>query len=268
MRLLKRTIHSLLKKLGYRLVKISGKKARSVVVAKDDEDTPSNINVFVMEFMGPTGVGKTTLVERIKNQTAAEWYYRENLSSLTPTERDGVLSGGLHWEILFDRFLRLDGRNLDGYLKTKMMRYLAQVMLHDLHLQNGVPDKGFLLDEGICHNFSKELNALPENEFNKIMAGRALVYLAPKNPSTVVKRIRERAQNSGKMVSHQKGLSDDELCLMAELQMNQFKMLISRARAIGIPVCTVYAEDDFDRNAETILGFEKTLSRSQNVRIT
>lgn len=67
MRLLKRTIHSVLKKLGYRLVKVSDKKARSVVFAKDDEDIPSKTDVFVMEFMGPTGVGKTTLVERIKN---------------------------------------------------------------------------------------------------------------------------------------------------------------------------------------------------------
>ena len=259
MRLLKRTIHSLLKKLGYRLIKIPGKKAKSVAFVKNDDDTPSKTLVFVIEFIGPTGVGKTTLFERIKNHTAAEWYYRENLSSLNLKDREGKLSGSLHWKILFDRLLRLDGLNLDGFHKTKLMRYLAQVMIYDLRLHNGLSDKGFLFDEGICHNFSKELNALPGDEFKAIMAGRALVYLTPKDPSTVVKRIRERAQNSGKMVSYQKGLSDSELCLMAERHMNQFETLVSRARSIGIPTCIVYAEDELDRNAEIILGFEKNM---------
>ncbi|GEM_PF-5853020 len=262
MRLLKRTIHFLFKKLGYRLVKVLDKKARSVPFVQDDGDPPSKTHVFVIEFIGPTGVGKTTLFERIKNHTSAQWYYRENLSSLKLKEWEGILSGSLHWKILFDRLLRLNGLNLDGFYKTKRMRYLAQVMLYDLHLHNGVSDKGFLLDEGICHNFTKELNALPEDEFKTIMAGRALIYLVPKNPSTVLKRIRKRAQNSGKTLGHHKGLSDDELRLKAEFHMNQFDILVSRARSTGIPICIVYAEDEPDRNAETILGFEKTMASS------
>ncbi len=134
---------------------------------------------LTIEFIGPAGVGKSTLFEEIKNHTAGEWYYREKLPGLKLKEREDVLDGGLHWKLLFAKALNLDERMLNGFRKTKLMRYFTEVVQYDLYLNNGVSDRGFLLEEGICHNFPKELNELPDDQLRTIMFGRALVYLKP-----------------------------------------------------------------------------------------
>ncbi len=216
-----------------------------------------------IEFIGPAGVGKSTLFEAVKNHTAGEWYYREKLPGLKLKEREDMLDGGLHWKVLFAKALNLDERILNGFRKTKLMRYFTEVVLYDLYLNNGVSDRGFLLEEGICHNFSKELNALPDDEFETIMTGRALVYLKPKNCSTVLNRIKKRSQAGGHTVTHHIGLTDNELFEIAEMSVKNFNELIHRSLAIGIPACTVYAEDDINQNAEILLDFERELIQKE-----
>lgn len=218
-----------------------------------------------IEFIGPSGVGKSTLFEEIKNRTAGEWYFREKLPGLTLKHNQDMMDGGLHWKVLFAKSVNLEERLLNGFRKAKLMRYFSEVILHDLHLIYGLSDRGFLLEEGICHNFSKELNDLPDDDFKKIMAGRALVYLKPKNSSIVVKRIRERAKNGGHIVTHHIGLTDNQLREIAETNMTNFDTLTSRAQAIGIPVCTVYAEDDINQSAKTLLDFERRLIRDEGI---
>ncbi len=41
--------------------------------------------------------------------------------------------------------------------------------------------------------------------------------------------------------------------------MNYCNLLINRALAIGVPICTVFAEDNINQNAIILLDFEKNL---------
>ncbi len=211
----------------------------------------------IVEFLGPSGVGKSTLLEALKHHTVGEWYYRDNIPQLKLREREDNLDGALHWEMLHAKFMYMDKRSLNGFRKAKLMNYHTQVVMNDLQLRYGMSARGFLLDEGLCHNYSREVGALSDADFISIMSDRALVYVKPNEISTVVKRIRQRTQNGGHTVTHHVGLSDDELCSVAEKSVDSANALTRRAKEMDIPVCIVFAEDSIEDSIGSLLRFEQ-----------
>ena len=137
------------------------------------------------------------------------------------------------------------------------MKYFSEVVFRDFVMLNGAYEKGFFLEEGLCHNFSQELAVLPEPEFINLMTGRAIIYVIPRNHSTVVKRLRKRETEGGHVVTHHIGLSDNQLQQITEASLVNFDKLIEKAKLIGIPICKIFAEDDLFQNVDSVLSFEK-----------
>ena len=215
-------------------------------------------SIFI-EFIGPAGIGKTTLFNEIAGKTTGDWFHKgQNKSSIISKNADKV-DGGTHWKLLYNKAKNLEERNLNGYRKIKLMKYFTNVAFNDFNMRHNEFKKGFLLEEGLCHNFSKEINKLSETEFRHLMSSRALIYLMPRDSMTVVQRIHKRKREEGRIVTHHIGLNDWALKEIAENSVKSFNRLIERAEKLGIPCCRIFAENPTSKNAETILAFEKQI---------
>jgi uridine kinase len=215
-----------------------------------------NTKGFIIEFIGPSGVGKSTLFDAVKNRMQGNWHYREQQKYYKLERSQTLIDGALHWNLMMAKACNLDILELNGFRKLKLLKYFSDVVYSDLHMQYCASESGFLLEEGIFHNFSKEINSLQNDEFESLIANRILIYVRPKSNITVVNRIRKRTANTGHTVAHHIGLSDQELLEIVDSSVISFDTMIKRAQIFNHPTLTVYAEDDLSYNAGLILKFE------------
>lgn len=230
-------------------------RARARVRARKLLDTDG----YYLEFVGPSGVGKTTLLDGIKNRVLGDWRYWENIAQLESEIRDDAIDGAMQWQLLYAKARTLEGWRLNGFRKTLLMRYSSWVALSDIKIFNSQSTGGFWLHEGLCQNFSEEINALPDEEFSRVMFGRALVFVMPRRSMTVVERIKRRDKEADDIVPHHIGLDEDGLMRVVEAEIANCEGLARRAEAAGIPICRVFAEDDPAMQADSVLAFERRI---------
>lgn len=212
----------------------------------------------IMEYIGPSGVGKTTLYNLTKNNLSWEW---SNLQIGSDNQEDSIDERLLeiHREILKKKNDYVDVLKCDINQKLKLKVYFNQVLLNNIHVSNSNQKSGFLLEEGICHNFSNELQSLKEKDLEYIIKNRILICVLPHDSLTVVSQIRKRTKGGGHTVYHHEGLDDEELNKLTIDSTNNFNNFLSSIQKFNIPVCKLYIEDGIELNCKKIIEFEASL---------
>jgi hypothetical protein len=212
-----------------------------------------------LEFIGPSGVGKTTLMAALKTDCFRGYLNRTDIIELRDTQDLSSTRGEAYQRLLEIKSERLWKRSTNSLQKARTVRYAAEIIVKDIAIFSSKAKQGFLLDEGLCTIFGSELLLLPDAQFAELMQGRALIYLAPRNVSTVVKRIREREDRGGHLAGHYRGLDDAVLADAVEKDLGILEHLMQRCTAHNVPFVRLFAEDRFDDNVERLKGFETEL---------
>ena len=214
-----------------------------------------------IEFIGPAGVGKTTLLNQALHLISGDWYSRNDLASARLDRTPDLIDERVHWNLLVEKLQSLEAGNYSGMQKLQLMHYFSKVLVNDVALRYANSTKGFFLDEGLCHNFSKQLEALGETDFAHMMSGRALVLVKQRDDTTVARQIRERAMAGGGMVTHHHGRTADELAAAAKDSKIRLEAFAVRAEAAGVPLRIIHTEDPMDQKIEAVIEFERRLLR-------
>ncbi len=212
----------------------------------------------IIEYIGPSGVGKTILYNLTKNNLSSEW---SNLQIGSDNQKDSIDERlfEIQREILKKKNDSVDILKCDINQKLKLMTYFNQVLLNNIRISNCNQKAGFLLEEGICHNFSNELQSLKEKDLEYVMKNRILICVLPHDSLTVVSQIRKRTKEGGHTVYHHEGLDDEELNKLTIDSTNNFINLLSCIQKFNIPVCELSAEDGIELNCKKIIEFEASL---------
>lgn len=149
-----------------------------------------------MEFVGVSGIGKTTFLNRISNQNLREgWFLTKDLYRFHPAESlDSLKSINREQETVYRFMLNsvfdelIAKQEFPFSIKVDIFHYLINVVKYDVFMRNSSFPKGFMLDEGIVHNFAKEIVALYslakngnfslDETVGLLFKNRALVYLS------------------------------------------------------------------------------------------
>lgn len=251
MRNLGRSVNRFFRRLGFEIrpVRRNGgvRALRALLPTKDR----------CIEFIGPAGVGKTTLLDQVVNRTAGAWYFRKDLNSAILNRTPDLIDSKIHWRLLFGKMNWLETAQISGLQKVQLLRYFSLVLLNDVKLRNSDLLKGVLLDEGLCQNFARQLLDLQESEFVCILFDRALVFLEPSDNETVVRQIRERAMAGGRLVTHHHGKTDEELAALTSGSTIVFEALAIKAQAAGVPLCIIRTNDPIESKIRVLLEFER-----------
>lgn len=229
---------------------------KKINVAKPEiELKKNNSGGKIIEFIGPSGAGKSTLYNATKNSLSSDWGNFKTLNKFQNVTFDGQLAE-IHWKLFKYKFSSIDSFNTDSLAKLNLMEYFKKVLTDNLKLIQLENEAGIFLEEGICHNFSRELLNLNNEELIRVIGDRRLICLFPNVPKTVVHQIRKRTSEEGQTVFHHKGLDDGALEELTKSAMNNFKEFISHIKKYNIPVCQLYVEDGIEANSKKIIEFE------------
>jgi len=212
----------------------------------------------IIEFIGPSGVGKSTLYELTKNNLSSVWNSSQKINKYQLISTDGKLID-THWEIFKNKLNFIDSLKTNSIEKLKLVGYFNTVLLNNIKLMQIQDEFGFFLEEGICHNFSRELLALNNEELLSVIRNRCLICVLPKDSMTVVNQLRKRAKDGGHTVFHHTGLDDEELNELSKDSTQIFIKFLDCIQKFKIPICQLYAEDGLEINSKKIIEFEASL---------
>lgn len=155
----------------------------------------------IIECIGPSGVGKTTLVDAFMSSCKFPWYfgYPANGSNATGNYFNRVESD-VHYKHLLQR--KIENFSHDRYSAPHffdIISYFVNILRQEHNVRYHVPlsHEGVLLDEGIIHNF-KDIIIPFLNEHGHILdfLGNRVIIAFKASPDIILERLQKRAVES------------------------------------------------------------------------
>jgi len=211
-----------------------------------------------LEFLGTSGVGKTTLFNGCLRKLRNRWFSSYHMEFLNRTVRscepDEILMQILKRKV--EKILYSDSfcpwhSLIDLKLSVKVM-YDTMLAVQSTH------PMGFAFHEGLFRHFCAEILELHDDFPAELWKSRAFVYLRARSPETALSRLSFRRNIKAKTHS-QRVITDDELLLRITSDQLKFESIVDKALSYGCPVLVLDAEDPIQASIEKVLHFERSL---------
>jgi hypothetical protein len=217
----------------------------------------------VLELIGPSGVGKTTLYRNLQPVIDSSW--QGPAGSIFEAVKLNEYPDSPHFKLLSKKLESLESRAINSVQKTVLLRYFTGVVLVDYEM-HCVPSphtppliqasaSKYLLDEGLLHNFAKELLDLEDKDFISLVNNKSVIYLRPKVADLVVSRILKRTKEGGHTVAHHQGLNYDELKQLTDATIKNLDSLIGRLKIHGCRVLVLRADSEIELLLPSVQDF-------------
>ncbi len=199
---------------------------------------------FIIEFIGPSGIGKSTLFKEYFSKADFNFYTQYDIFKIKYKLGEQNILSSIYKELLFNKHHNLLERAYNAYVSTELLNYFTKIVSEDIIIQNSHKDFGFILEEGIVHNFSMELLQLTNEHLSLLLKNRIIVYMRPENPNLIVQRIKKRANDGGHTVIHHNNKTYEELLNIAIQSIVIFDKLIDKLKELNIPYLQIIAEEN------------------------
>ena len=244
---------ALLDKAGYEIRKLQNSPA-------EPANTNSASRGTIIEFIGPSGSGKSYLFEKSWPKLKGCWgRYPERMK----VEDYMVPAFAPYWSLLASAVQGLSHSLLNDYQRAKVLRQLASIIVKDSEIRTQLDRSGFILQEGLFHNFPQQLLQLPDSDFQMASAARALILLIPSSPQTIIDRRRARVGDGGHLSTWQSGMSETEQLEEIESRCAIITQLAARAENFGVACLRLTAEDPIGQLVSSVFAFAKQLTKTR-----
>lgn len=213
---------------------------------------------ITLEFIGTSGVGKTTLFRGCLRKLRSRWFSSYHLDFLTRSVRSCEPD-----EIL----MQILKRNIEKILNSDSfcpwhslldLNLSVRVMHETMLIAQKTHPMGFAFDEGLFRHFRAEILEMTDDSSVELWEKRAFVYLQARSPETALSRLKARRMKLAPKHS-QRELTDDQILSRIARDQQMFQSILDRARSFGCPVLVLDAEEPIQQSIEKVLKFERTL---------
>lgn len=200
----------------------------------------------VIEFTGPPGVGKTTIMNAFIKKISKKGLTVESKYLNNIVKSDSKIKYNGH-VLIFDLFkesldINISSRKLEGQLNRLQL---------DLQMMDENLSKTLVADEWLFKAFGKELKQLNNNNLNKfkdVLRNRTIVYVkAP--PEKIYSHIQTRNKTWG---GH-KHKTKQEIILQTQKSLQSHQDLVELAETHGAKVITLDAMNSVAFNADLLM---------------
>jgi len=217
--------------------------------------------IFI-EFIGPSGVGKTTLFKKMKelnknNSWIGIKEYYKFKANKGKYNRDFKL-----YESLIDyKIKNISQADFDAYKKLRLLSFFYKKLKEELFARSTNDEFAIVLEDGIFHNFTPEFIRLSEEKsdsFKRLLQKRAFVFLhAP--PEYNARNILKRKKETGAIRPQHEKLNNEELISRQTQVLRTKQKLITIIDTFEIPILKIDTSEDLMINAQKINGFIEEL---------
>lgn len=137
-----------------------------------------------VEFVGPSGVGKTHLFRQVSGSLSRHWFFEPHAKSLSGRVPEDPLSAQ-YFSLLYDaRFADLQSSDLEFAQKAAIVTRMTEVICQALVARSPGLSRGFILDDGVAHFFAEQILAQDLDTNTTYLRGLGLIFLLPPRPDT------------------------------------------------------------------------------------
>lgn len=220
-----------------------------------------------IEFIGVSGVGKTTLYKNVKAQrkSSVKWIERYDFLSFQIKENIDTEISNSYLRLLESKSIMVFNSELHIVDKIKLLNFFYQNVYEEvgtlLYNKNGT----IINEDGLFHNFGKEIKDLDENDpgfFNQLCQNRAIVFCT-NTAENIAKQIQKRQVDTNAIRPHHKVNSFKELVEIQNPLLKETTSYVKFLEKNNIPVLYINTADDISENASKVNSFIKHLQLKQ-----
>lgn len=219
-----------------------------------------------IEFIGPAGVGKTTLYKQLLKHRTAE------VSWITPEEFFNRNGKNGNDEFVYGAFFKVMKNKFESHFKKDSPnKYRMRVMNHFITTLNNSANitmlnknETVISDEDLHHVFRESLynSEFTEEEIQVLIKNRAIVYCYS-FPEVISKQIFKRKEATGKFLPIHRFETFEELVSYQVESMRTIESFVKRlSDEFAVPALSIDTSEPTSKNIERINEFIKTLQQS------
>jgi shikimate kinase len=252
--MIKQIIKKITNKLGFEVRKIKTKKEIKLV--------PLNRPIYV-EFVGISGVGKTTLYREVKKQRGkkAKWIdVREFLGSQKYPLKEELF--GKYQEIIDYKIKYIVNKSFSALDKMKLISFFYKNISEEIIVNYYNKNTTVIFEDGMLHNFSDALNYVYNSNkelFLELIKDRIVVYCYS-TPETIANQIIKR-KNEGALRPQHKVSSFEELVEKQKQSLKNKEQFINILKENHVPFLMINTSDDIESNAKKVNAFISSLQK-------
>ena len=224
----------------------------------------------ILEFIGTSGAGKTTLFNRSMTRLKNRWFFAYHMDlfkrKAPPSQVDEILM-----QILQKRIENINSsESFCPWHSLLDLKLSVRVMHETMVVAHSAYPKGFAFDEGLFRHFTAEILQLDDLCLVDLWKNRAFVYLRARTPETALARVKSRTEKLTQL-ERQRDRTDDQILFRIVQEQEMFQSIIDKAATFDCPVLVIDAEDPFEDSVNRVLDFESSLIqrfKSQETRKT
>ena len=219
--------------------------------------TPTATAGWILEIIGTEGIGKTTLNNALAGKLRKTWFLRHSLEQFGPAADGDPELEALHRDIYLHMVDKVTQEETDPWKTITLLRQKGRVISESLTIQTHPFPRGFVLDEGLCKGFPREVLDLASGSPDPLWHKRAFVYLRADDIEVALRRYQGRVQKRD-----ERGLpisipTDAHVLERLREQTDLYDRIIDTATAFGCPTVTIKAEAPLKTCKAQFLEFER-----------
>ena len=138
---------------------------------------------LIIEFVGPPGVGKTTLFNKVFENHWDNWFSKNNMIYLVNKSEKFPFNfledkeERMYNELLIAKYDEVNEINLPLQKKTLLYDFYVQELQYDAFARYSDIPKGLILEEGIIHNFGTNIVDFYANSYRRKIGEEFFHYI-------------------------------------------------------------------------------------------
>ncbi|MGO3182955.1 MAG: shikimate kinase [Aequorivita sp.] len=224
-------------------------------------------NNLIVEFMGPSGVGKTTLrdfyLKHHKFPFKGEMMTEKDLKKYDLKLDESNMGKVEIYELLFSAKLKELSEAQDSFIKTnRRLNLFYNSLKIDFFIRNYLSEKQVFLDQHVFKFFANDFIQLKETEQKQEFLRNRIIIYCKASPEKIMEYIEKRNRTDTTRPVHQ---NRDSKLLHLQLQehLTQREKDVQMLKQNGAHILEINTENSLSKNSELIDDFMTDYFKSQ-----
>lgn len=220
-----------------------------------------------IEFIGISGVGKTTLYNALKKERgySVKWIERYDFLSFQPKVNLDESINSTYLKMLESKSQNICSSDLPVIDKIKLGAFFYQNIQEEVAALLYNKNATLINEDGLFHNFGKEIRDIYKDDpkvFSELSKNRAIVFCT-NSAENIAKQIQKRNTDSHAIRPHHRVASFQELVEIQKPLLQDIESFVRILEENNLPVLYITTSDDISENAHKVNLYIKELQLKQ-----